>query len=188
MEEIWKDIKNFEGYYQVSNLGRVRSLDRIIVYNNGRKHIHKGKILNLKPKKTGYIDVYLQKQFDSKNFLLHRLVAEAFIPNPNNYPIINHKDENPSNNCVDNLEWCTYEYNNNYGSRNSKLSNSRKGMKFTEAHKQKLSKSKLGNKNAKGSYRSLETRRKVSNKLKGRIPWNKGIKINREEILYENKD
>lgn len=103
--EIWRKIEGFD--YEVSNLGRVRSLG-IDIY-------HKGKIL--KPiNKHGYLSVGLCKEgCKPKHFQVHRLVATAFIPNPNNLPFINHKDENPLNNCVDNLEWCTPKYNVNYG-------------------------------------------------------------------------
>ena len=101
MEEIWKDIEGYEGLYQVSNLGRVKSLRRNIILRQGIT-------------RNGYEIVNLYKN-KSKYFLIHRLVANVFIPNPNNYPIVNHKDENKLNNCVDNLEWCTQKYNINYG-------------------------------------------------------------------------
>ena len=100
--EVWKDIKGYEGLYQVSNLGRVKSLN----YNNTNKE----KILKSETLR-GYIRYHLFKKNKGKHYFLHRLVAEAFIPNPNNYPIINHIDGNPLNNNIDNLEWCTYKYN-----------------------------------------------------------------------------
>lgn len=111
MEE-WKDIKGFEGLYQISSFGRVKSLARIIKrnYNN---YTVKEKILKLGESK-GYKQVCLCKDKRIYWKQVHRLVAEAFINNPNNYPCINHKDENPSNNSVTNLEWCTYSYNNTY--------------------------------------------------------------------------
>ena len=106
MKEIWKDIPEYEGLYQVSNLGNVRSLN----YNRT------GEIKLLKQGNVnGYKVVILYKDGKKKNYLVHRLVAIAFLPNPNNLPIINHKDENPSNNNVNNLEWCTQAYNTNYG-------------------------------------------------------------------------
>lgn len=113
MEEIWKDIPGYEGMYQVSNLGQVRSL------NYGRT----GKIKLLKQHYDihGYLKVGLAKHRECKYYFVHRLVAICFIENPLNYPIINHKDENPSNNIVDNLEWCDHKYNINYGSRNEKV-------------------------------------------------------------------
>lgn len=119
MVEIWKSILGYEGLYEVSNLGRVRSLDRRVSYTNGQVHIHKGRIL--KPGvSNGYMQVHLCNNGSMKQPLVHRLVAEAFIPNPDNLPQVNHKDENPSNNNVDNLEWCTSEYNINYGTRTNK--------------------------------------------------------------------
>ena len=107
MEEIWKDKKDYEGLYQVSNLGRAKSL----INNKGqyREKILKHNIRN------GYPSVTLCKNKKLKSFTIHRLVAEAFIPNPNNLPCVNHKDENRLNNFFNNLEWCTYSYNINYG-------------------------------------------------------------------------
>jgi hypothetical protein len=104
MYEIWKDIKEYEGKYQVSNLGNVRSLN----YNK----TNTVKLLKTYTNKNKYVYVTLGQ---NNTYRVHRLVAEAFIPNPDNLPYINHKDENPSNNHVDNLEWCTQKYNVNYG-------------------------------------------------------------------------
>lgn len=117
MIEEWRDVVGFEGAYQVSNLGRVRSLDREIPYvNNGTPTFlhYKGKVLKPKPDRDGYPRVSLK--FGKKNKLagIHRLVAQAFLPNPNNLPCVNHKDYQRDNNCIDNLEWCTVEYNNHY--------------------------------------------------------------------------
>ena len=120
MEEIWKTIKGYEGLYEVSNLGRVRSLDRCVVYANGQVHIHRGKILRPGISNV-YMQVHLCKCGDMKQPLVHRLVADAFIPNPENLPQVNHKDEDPSNNKVRNLEWCTSEYKINYGTRKEKV-------------------------------------------------------------------
>ena len=113
-KEIWKDIKGYEGYYQVSNLGKVRSLDRFINGNNC-KRLKKGKILKPFVNNRGYELVILSLRQKTKHFQIHRLVAETFIPNPDNLPCVNHKDENPKNNKIDNLEWCTVKYNINYG-------------------------------------------------------------------------
>lgn len=121
MREIWKDIKDYEGLYQISNYGSVKSLNHYA--SNGIKNIlYKGKILKQnKHKKTGYMMVTLCKNNKHKTIMIHRLVAEAFIKNPYNYPCVNHKDENKTNNNVDNLEWCTHKYNNNYGNNTKKL-------------------------------------------------------------------
>lgn len=136
-KQIWKDISGYEGKYQVSNTGKVRSLN----YNGT-----KGKVVRLKPGNItgGYKIVGLYKNSKYKTYLVHRLVAEAFIPNPNNYPIINHKDENPSNNAVWNLEWCTHKYNSNYGNCRKKMSEVNKGKQFTEEHKRKISETMKG--------------------------------------------
>lgn len=127
MEEIWKDIPNYEGWYQVSNLGRVRSLDR---YVNGNKitcekQKMKGKILKPVRDKLGYLRVSLKQNTKTKTFLVHRLVAIAFIPNPNNLPYVNHIDENTSNPVFTNLEWCTEQYNVCYGNSVAKSAKSR---------------------------------------------------------------
>lgn len=108
MEEIWKDIYGFEGLYQISNLGRVKSLKN---YGGVKERL-------IKPKKTkgGYLCVSLWKDLKRYCKLIHRLVAQAFIPNEDLFKtIVNHIDENKENNTVENLEWCTQEYNNNYG-------------------------------------------------------------------------
>ena len=119
MEEIWKQVKGYEGIYEVSNLGRVKSLARTVRAIYGRAtHYSEQKVKEriLKPSFStyGYAYVALARNGKSKTTLVHRIVAEAFIPNPDDLPCVNHKDENPSNDCVDNLEWCTYSYNNTY--------------------------------------------------------------------------
>lgn len=114
MEEVWKDVQGFEGIYQVSNLGRVRSLDRYVECVDSFRH-YKGKIMKQDKKKNGYMQICLRRQQVHKQVLVHRLVADAFIPNVDNLPEVNHKDENKENNCVENLEWCTQAYNNSYG-------------------------------------------------------------------------
>ena len=100
--EIWRDIEGFDGY-QISNEGRVRSFKR------GKEKILKAQI------NKGYLQLELRKNGVRKKEFIHRLVAQAFIPNPQNLPEVNHKDENKTNNCVENLEWCDRKYNVNYG-------------------------------------------------------------------------
>jgi len=111
--ETWRDVKDYEGFYQVSNFGNIRSVRREVaspIRNN--KTIHrKGKLISVKPRKTGYCNVCLYKYGFGKFFPVHRLVAIAFIDNTENKPFINHIDANPSNNKIDNLEWCTQSEN-----------------------------------------------------------------------------
>ena len=113
MEE-WRSIPGYEGLYEVSNLGRVRSLDRYVKYSNGNIHLHKGKVLSLGKNTDGYLKVHLKCNTKCKTITVHRLVALTFIPNPDNLPCVNHKDEDKTNNRVENLEWCTQQYNLNY--------------------------------------------------------------------------
>jgi hypothetical protein len=109
--EVWKDIKGYEGLYQVSNLGRVKSLDRIINYSNGLNSKHKGKILTKEKTRDNYNRVTLSLNNKQKRFQVHRLVAKHFLKNINNKPCVNHIDGNKLNNIVENLEWCTYSEN-----------------------------------------------------------------------------
>lgn len=112
--EVWRDIIGFEGLYQVSDLGRVKSL------LNGRERVLVGR-----KNKDGYLLVSLCKDGNAKKCYVHRLVAEAFIPNPDNLPQVNHRDECKSNNVVSNLEYCDRKYNNNYGTRTERSAKAR---------------------------------------------------------------
>ena len=113
MEEIWRDIAGYKGLYQVSNLGNVKSLN----YNRTGKE----RVLKPKTNRNGYLQVVLSKDNKQKFFYVHRLVALHFIPNTNNLPEVNHIDENKSNNCVTNLEWCSSKYNNTYNDRQKRI-------------------------------------------------------------------
>lgn len=122
MKEEWKACVGFEPFYEVSNTGKVRS---VAVYSFKYKRIIKRPVIRIKKQETtkdGYRRVLLS--FYGKHFhcAVHRLVAQAFIENPNNYPCVNHKDENTQNNNADNLEWCTWEYNSNYGTLPKRIS------------------------------------------------------------------
>lgn len=117
--EIWRDVVGFEGLYKVSNLGNVKSLNY--------KRTGKEKVLKPIKNTGGYLQIWLIKDGRRYTKSVHRLVAEAFIPNPDNLPCVNHKDENKTNNKEFNLEFCTYEYNINYGNRNE-----RAGKKIAE--------------------------------------------------------
>ena len=114
MKEEWRDIAGYEGKYQVSNLGRVKSLN----YKRTGKH----KILKLLKGSDGYFYIGLCKNGIKKNNLVHRLIAQSFIENPDDFPEVNHRDENKQNNKVSNLEWCTHQYNNTYLSKHRKIS------------------------------------------------------------------
>lgn len=122
--EIWKPVTGYEMIYEVSNLGRVRSLDRVVNGKNCRK-LRKGKILN-PVNARGYNRVCLYKNGVWKRFLVHRLVAQAFIPNPNNLPVINHINEIKTDNRSENLEYCTQKQNLEYSGNIEKWINSRK--------------------------------------------------------------
>lgn len=111
MVEIWSDIEGYENLYQVSNLGRVKALGNGICNS-------KEKILKATKHSCGYLRICLHKYGKAKYYFTHRLVALAFLPNPYNLPQVNHKDEDKTNNRVDNLDWCSADYNMNYGTRN----------------------------------------------------------------------
>lgn len=139
--EIWKSIKGFEGYYEVSNLGRIRSLNRIVSHSKNGDTLYKGKDISLNKISSGYFQVELKKDKLKRRFMVHRLVAENFLEVPNDTNIkciegediskylsgnrrieVNHIDEDKSNNSVENLEWCTRLYNLKYGSRPNNVS------------------------------------------------------------------
>lgn len=131
MKEMWVDVLGYEGLYKVSNLGRVKSLDR--VSRDGRTR--RGRIISTKENNRGYAQVHLCKNGSCKMKLLHRLVAEAFIQNPNNLPQVNHKDEDKSNNCAINLEWCTNLYNRRYGTGYQRSVDGHDYKKISDANK-----------------------------------------------------
>lgn len=119
--EYWKHVVGYEGLYSVSNLGNVYRHPKRI-RDGYRPFIQIGKILKPSQDKDGYLRVTLFKGDSKKAFGIHRLVAQAFIPNPEDLPVVNHLDEVKDNNRLENLEWSTIAHNNNYGSRNDKIS------------------------------------------------------------------
>ena len=123
MEE-WRDIKGYEGVYQVSCFGRVRSMDRYLPASHGSKQLRKGQIIKGVVMPNGYLVVGLWNDNKCKQCYVHRLIAQAFIPNPNRLPQVNHKDEDKTNNDVSNLEWCDNAYNINYGTVKARISQS----------------------------------------------------------------
>lgn len=150
MEE-WRDIKGYEGKYQVSNLGRIKRLHQFRVGKTGRKCELSETIMSVN-QRGDYYTVTLQK----KCFRVHRLVAQAFIPNPDSLPEVNHKDENKLNNCVENLEWCTHQYNQAYGTKGQRSSIYQKQFYSTadgERLKKQISKSLIQHFSENGSHR-----------------------------------
>lgn len=127
MKEVWKPIENYEGLYEVSNIGNVRSLPRVVRGNYGSTQPKRGRMLKHSIDKDGYHQVVLSKDAKTKHYRVHRLVAMAFIPNPNNHPQINHINEKVDDNRVENLEWVTCTQNINHGSRTKRMSKTRKG-------------------------------------------------------------
>lgn len=117
-QEIWKDIPGYEGIYQASNFGRIRSLDRVVLNRNIKNHV-KGRVRVASPDQDGYLGLTLSKNGIHKSFHVHRLVAITFIPNPENKLEVNHIDLNKQNNRVDNLEWCTRLENERHSRNNS---------------------------------------------------------------------
>lgn len=124
--EIWKDVVGYEKLYQVSNFGRVKSLDMVLSYKRHGKNqirIRKGKVLSPTTMKNGYLRVEMSNNCIHKLNLVHRLVAKAFIPNPNNYREINHKNCDKSDNSVENLEWVSSSQNKIHALKNKLYKN-----------------------------------------------------------------
>lgn len=121
--EVWKDIKGYEGLYIISSFGNVKSL------NYRRSGV--ARLLKLRYTTSGYHNITLSDNGSKKDRMVHRLVAETFIPNPKDLPQVNHKDENKLNNNVENLEWCTAEYNTNYGTGIERMAKSQTGKRHT---------------------------------------------------------
>ena len=172
MKEIWKDIEGYEGLYQVSNFGRVKSLDRYVL-RNGNILFVKGIVLS-QLNNRGYLAVKLCNSGKYKNYFVHRLVACAFVENLNNYNEVNHIDEDKHNNDFRNLEWCDRKYNVNYGSRADKFSNSMKGKLAGKNNPRYGKKGTMA-----GKHLTPEQRNKISVKSIGRIWVHKGTETKR---------
>ena len=119
--EFWQDIPGYEGYYEDSTYGRIRTVPRQIW--NGRGYYTIPSRIKSPSLHKNYLQIKLYKDNEYTIERVHRLVAETFIPNFHDWPCINHKDENPQNNRVENLEWCTWKYNNDYGTRKERARN-----------------------------------------------------------------
>lgn len=122
-KEVWRQIEGFEGYYSISNTGRVKSLERYVKTPRGENNLRivRERILCTTIDKYGYESVRLRKKGKTYPRTIHRLVATAFVDNPENLPCVNHVDENKLNNNFSNLEWCTVHYNNVYNGRQEKI-------------------------------------------------------------------
>ena len=128
-----EEFRELDSYYLVSNKGRIKS-----------KRSNKILRTHFDSKRKGYEYITLNYDGVKKSYQVHRLVAKLFLPNPHNYPCINHKDENPSNNCVENLEWCTYSYNLSYGSKTQRELNTKRENNTMNAPKKVIQKSREG--------------------------------------------
>ena len=152
MEEIWRDIKGYEGKYQISNTGKVKSLERTVWDSRGCYRTVPERILKAQDNGVGYLYIVLCKNGKGKLFYVHRLVGQAFIENPEGYTELNHKDENKQNNCMENLEWCSRSYNLSYNERakkagkkaGKKVAEKLKGRKLPEEQIKKMSKPVIG--------------------------------------------
>ena len=127
--EEWRAVKGYEGLYEVSSFGRVRSLDRWVKSKGQAERFCKGKILKIRHDKYGYMRATLFDKQIAKNAQVHRLVVDAFVPNPDNLPCVNHRNEIKDCNIPDNLEPCTVAYNNSYGTKLKKQAEKQRGQK-----------------------------------------------------------
>lgn len=178
-EEIWRPIVGYEGLYEVSSYGRVRSLDRY----DSKNCFWKGRILKLNDNGRGYLRAHLCLNNKIKNFLVHRLVAQAFIPNPDNLPEVNHINEDKTNNRVDNLEFCNHKYNVNYGTRTDRM----RDTKIKNGYWSGLSKEEY---NKKWYQENKEKRREYNqeNKEKRREYWEKWHQEHKKEYNERKRE
>lgn len=159
-QEVWKPIVGYEGFYEVSNLGRVKSVERI-VENNGGQQRRKERIMRLRIGRLGYLNVTLCRESATRVFSVHRLVAQAFIPNPENKPYVDHIDTDPSNNNADNLRWVTQHENAMNPLTREHNSKSKMGHPKYSPPLSEESKRRIGEKN-RGKVRSEELKQRLS--------------------------
>lgn len=173
--EKWLPILGYEGIYEVSNLGEIRSLDRKVYDGRGFRLIKGKKLSNNNGK---YLCVTLSNGKLRKTVAIHRVVCETFIFKENSKLVVNHKDLNKHNNAVENLEWCTQKENYNHAFKLGKIKPYWIGKKRDKETILKISNSKKGClSNRKGITLNQSTKDKISKSLKGNTPWNKGLKI-----------
>ena len=176
MIEEWRPIEGYEGLYEVSSYGKVRSLDRYVKNGHSSYRLQKGRVLSPTKDRYGYLFVILTCNGKHKMFLVHRLVAQAFIINFDNLLEVNHKDEDKTNNSVENLEWCDRKYNLNYGSRKDKV----RDTKIKNGYWTGLSKEEY----RKKYYQ--DTKDKIKDKKKEYMK--KYYQENKEKILMQVKE
>ena len=163
LNEIWKKVPYYEGY-EVSNYGRVRSIDRYVIDKNGVRTFKEGKYLTKHDNGNGYLTVTLSNNGKYKQEYVHRIVALAFIPNPDKKPQVNHKDEDKQNNYIENLEWVTCKENNNYGTHTERVQATMR---------------------ANGVFKKFSERMKENNPNKGQ--WTRGNNSAARKVICEGK-
>lgn len=177
VKEVWKDIIEYEGLYQISSFGNVKSF----------KRYKEGKLLQPKSDKDGYKEIGIRDIQGNRKFKrVHRIVAEAFLENPNNYTFVNHKDNDPSNNNIENIEWCTIEYNNKYRFSNGNASH--KGSKHPIASITEETAIKIYKLGHSGNYtetqlaKMFNTTRSVVNKIRLDKSW---THVTKDIVIHE---
>ena len=158
MEE-WRPVVGYEGLYEVSNMGRVKSVERIVRCNRGYRTVSE-RILKGNKNIDGYLQVELCQDGKMKPCTIHRLVAQAFLDNSEGYKEINHKDEDKTNNCVENLEWCDRLYNANYGTRNERVAEKLRGRKLSEETIRKMSEKHRGRKHSEEAIKKMSEKQR----------------------------